>query len=118
MRKIRIYELDVTYPEGADPVLDGDWEDRGRHEPDGSPAEDWVPRWPRNRRFFSRTSAVARARSLAAMGCTVDVRQSEPIAWEDAPAVHFDPQEPTPPEAERLRPEDDPHSPDYQLPWE
>ncbi|THV25974.1 hypothetical protein [Glycomyces paridis] len=117
MRTIRIYELAVTYPEGAR-MDDGEWEESGTPAFDGSPGEYWVPRWPKERRYLSRSSAVDRARRLAAMGCTVDVRQSEPIAWADAPAVHLDAEEPTQPESERLNPEDDPHSPDYQTPWE
>lgn len=111
MRKIRIYELAITYPEGAEERLE-----EIANDPYGDTP--WIWRWPQERRFLSRSSAIARAERLAAMGCTVDVRQSEPIAWEDTPAAHFDAQEPTPPEAERLRPEDDPFSPDFELPWE
>jgi len=99
VRTIRIYELDVTYPEGAG-TDDGDWEDTGGRELDGSPEERWVWRWPRERRFLSRTSAIARAERLAAMGCTVAVRQSAPIAFEDEPTAVLNAQDPTPPEAE------------------
>jgi hypothetical protein len=99
MRAIRIYELDITYPAGADSD-DGEWEEGGTRAFDGSPGEYWVPRWPQQRRFLSRTAAVNRAKGLAAMGCTVAVRQSEPIAWEADSAAHFSPQPSTPPAME------------------
>lgn len=97
MRTIRIYELDITYPEGSS-TTEGEWESA---ETTVEGYEDhWVPRWPRERRFLSRTAAVYRAERLAAMGCTVALRQSEPIAFEAAPAAHFDPQPSTPPAME------------------
>lgn len=90
MRTIRIYELDITYPEGADPVLDGEWEGSGTREPDGSPASHWVRRFPSERRFLSRSGAEQRARRLIALGCAVDIRRSEPIQFEAEPVAHFD----------------------------
>lgn len=93
MRTIRIYELDITYPEGTEERLEeiANDEHGDLH---------WVWRWPRERRFLSRTAAVYRAERLAAMGCTVALRQSEPIAFEAAAAAHFDPQPSTPPAME------------------
>jgi len=96
VRTVRIDELDITYPEGSSRA-EGDWED---DDTEGYTESRWVWKWTSERRFLSRTSALARAKSLAAMGCTVDVRQSEPIAWEDAPAAHFEPLPPTPPAME------------------
>lgn len=97
MRTIRIYELDITYPEGTS-TAEGDWE--SAEETVEGYISHWVPRWPRERRFLSRTAAVYRAERLAGMGCTVALRQSAPIVFEDAPAAHFDPQPSTPPAME------------------
>lgn len=95
--KVRIYELDITYPEGADKDCDGEWEDSGTRERDGSPGSYWVRRFPAERRFLSRSGAEARARRLAALGCTVEVCRSEPIEFKTEPIAHFDPQpEPDP----------------------
>ena len=96
MRTIRIYELDITYPEGFS-TAEGEWD---RYEETQGFEPHWVPRWPRERRFLSRTAAIYRAERLAAMGCTVALRQSEPIAWEAESAAHFDPQPSTPPAME------------------
>lgn len=96
MRTLRIYELDIAYPEGADPVRDGEWEESGTPAFDGSPGEYWVPRWPQQRRFLSRSGAVGRAERLTERGCAVDIRRSEPIVFEDDPVMHLDPKPPTP----------------------
>jgi hypothetical protein len=95
VRTIRIYELDITYPDGSH-RYDAELDDDVSPEVDGV----WRPRWPQERRFLSRTAAVNRAKNLSALGCTVAVRQSAPIAFEDDPAVHFDPQPSTPPAME------------------
>jgi hypothetical protein len=87
MRTIRIYELDITYPEGSE-VHEGDWEDAGEGV-EGYDAR-WVRRFPFERRFLSSSGATARAQRLAALGCTVDIRRSEPIQFEDEAAAHFD----------------------------
>lgn len=96
MRTIRIYELDITYPEGSST---GEGESERYEEIEGFESH-WVPRWPRSRRFLSRTAAIYRAERLAFLGCTVVVRQSEPIAFEAAPAALFEPQPSTPPAME------------------
>lgn len=95
MRTIRIYELVITYPEGSSKA-EGAWDD-GYETSEGYESR-WVWKWPVERRFLSRTSALDRAKRLAAMGCTVDVRQSAPISFEEAPAVHFDAQPPIEPD--------------------
>lgn len=94
MRTIRIYELDITYPEGSEEHLRKLAEDQYGDVPS------WTWNWPRERRFLSRTAAIYRAERLAALGCTVDIRQSAPITFEDASVVHFDPQPSTPPAME------------------
>lgn len=92
MRTLRIYELDITYPEGSDGD-DGEWEDAGR------PPHDYavfVRRWPVERRFLSRSGAVHRAELLTGRGCTVDIRQSAPIVFEDELVMRLDPKPPAP----------------------
>ncbi len=106
MRTIRIYELDITYPEGNEDRLRELAEDQY-----GDDAPPWMWSWPQERRFLSRSSALARAERLAAMGCTVDIRQSAPIAFEAAPAVHLDARPPAPPASECA-------SEPVALPWE
>lgn len=97
MRTIRIYELDITYPEGQDGT---EYEEVQGLDPQYPSLTFTRASWPAPRRFLDRTAAINRAKNLAALGCTVDVRQSEPIRFEDAPAVHLDPQPSTPPAME------------------
>jgi hypothetical protein len=104
MRTVRIYELDITYPESYQRHLEELAQDEF-----GDVSRIWS--WPQERRFLSRTAAINRAERLAAMGCTVNVRQSAPITFEEAPAAHLDPRPPSPPESE-CTPEP------VALPWE
>lgn len=101
MRAIRIYELDITYPEGQD---GSEYDEVDGLDPDGYDIPYTRARWPQERRFLSRSGAFQRAHLLTQRGCAVDVRQSEPIAWESDPVAHFDALPPAEPEPEPAPP--------------
>lgn len=75
-KPVRVWRLDVTYPEGSD-------------APDWEPAN-WIPtydpedrgfEWPRLRLYLSRSGAESRAKLLRGYGATVTVVGSEPVEW-------------------------------------
>jgi len=84
-RVIRIYHLDVVYPEGVGcdnpPKAWCDFMDLLAEG--GRP--DWEPEfhWPSRRNFFTLASAERRAGFLREYGCTVTVRRSKPVEFEE-----------------------------------
>jgi hypothetical protein len=88
-RKVYVYKLDVTYPEGSlEPGwVPANWMDpeilarmtrrqRRRHK-----KEEF--RWPREHLFLSASGANERAWWLRACGATAVVRRSDPVTWEE-----------------------------------
>lgn len=94
--KGHVYRIDVTYPpqphrscapypmdeDGSELHNDSDtWKNHCREfgwNPEGT------PKFPAERRFFSKKSAERRAAIYRSLGAEATVVQSKPIAWEPA----------------------------------
>jgi hypothetical protein len=89
-RRVFLYRLGITYPEGSQ---EPGWEPPGWREGlavdlgRGQPDDDWRPgycydfRWPRRRTYLSRAAAERQARLLERCGAKVTVVQSLPVEW-------------------------------------
>lgn len=81
-RKVFVYRLVVTYPEGSrepgwrPPDWDG-WSEWDEQRPDGSTGF----QWPGVRLYLSKGRADARAEMLRKFGSTVTVLRSNPVEW-------------------------------------
>jgi hypothetical protein len=91
MSEVRVYSLEIDYPEGSDapgwrPAL---WDDPKYLA--GLPREERRAlrkrefRWPRERHFLSSSGAYGRALLLSAYGCLVTVRRSDAVTWPERP---------------------------------
>lgn len=83
-RRVRVWRLDITYPESGTPVLrctcvPGMWHGEVAHSPSCDTNRHAF--WPRERLFLSATSANRRAQWLQDHGCTVHVEPSHPVTW-------------------------------------
>ena len=87
---MRVYRLDVTYPEGSrDPGWEPpDWReglavDLGYVHVDREVGLEWYPdfRWPRRRFYLNRAAAENRQRLLERCGAKVEVCASDIVNW-------------------------------------
>ena len=81
MRAVRVWKLDVEYPEGSQ---EPGWEPEGWAIPEGFGSfdgDDLEFRWPAERLFLSRSGANQRARLLRGYGAKVTLVPSLPLEW-------------------------------------
>jgi hypothetical protein len=98
-RPVRVFRLDITYPEGS---RKPGWEPAGWESDDwdgGPPDNDaymfcgpydedqerYPFRWPQNRLYLSRSGATRRARALRKYGAQAEVVPSLPVEWPTTP---------------------------------
>lgn len=88
-RLVRVYRLAVTLPEGS---TEPGWEPEGWYEiceqrgwvaSDRETGAEYDPpfAWPRRKLYLSKLSAETRAKLLRSYGATVEIEESEPVAW-------------------------------------
>lgn len=86
-RAARVYQLDITYPEGShEPGWRPDlWSDpaylRSLDKEQRRRLRRAEFRWPRERMFLSSSGAYGRAWLLRAYGADVEVLASDPVTW-------------------------------------
>lgn len=80
---LRVYRLDVTYPEGS---RDPGWEPPGWDGGDDL-SGDGEFRWPRVHPYLSKNGARARAKLLEKYGAKVAIVTSEPVQWPGEPGT-------------------------------
>lgn len=92
-RRVYVYRLDVSYPEGSryDPARPDDkrwfdWQPEGWSHPDsddwnGDPDADFSFKWPVERMFLSRSAALRRVKRLEEYGAKAVIERSQEVIF-------------------------------------